>query len=228
MKSRLPASPFFGRICQAKLSLSGIHIICQGTQDSRLYHTHSQAYTHMRVYRCFFFWEGYLYLPSFPRPPSCSASVAVGNLFCMLIADKHLMRFIIKLEIVRHTHGMATSARSRAAEEQKEVPRFISKPLMASTSQSALKPLCKVFPTKREKRYNKFKPSMQWQLCQQMQCTTFQLFTKLLKYSHNKVQICCKSFIFHFPHTHIICSVHVGAMAKKKATRQIKVSTKQS
>lgn len=88
---------------------------------------------------------------------------------------------------------------------------------MASISQSALKPLCKVFPTKREKRYNEFKPSMQWQLCQQMQCTTFQLFTKLLKYSHNKVQICCKSFIFHFPHTHIICSVHVGAMAKTKS-----------
>lgn len=201
MKSRLPASPFFGRICQ-----HGWAFICQGTQDSRLFHTHSQAYTHMRVYRCFFL-RGIL-VSAFPGSPSSSVSVAVGNLFCMLIADKHLMRFIIKLEIVRHTHGMATSTRSRGAEKQRSgtrCPELSLSRLWRPFRNQRQSRFAKYFPQKEKKHITNLKPVRNGNFISKCNALHFNYSQKLLQYSHNKVQICCKSFIFDLPHAHKIC-----------------------
>lgn len=175
MKSRLPASPFlggYGRHGWAWAWAAFTSFVKAPRAAGCITHTHKL--THTCVFIVLFLLRGILvsaFSRSRSRSLSSSPSVAVGNLFCMLIADKHLMRFIIKLEIVRHTHGMATSTGSRGSEEQKEVPRVISKQLMASISQSALKPLCKYFPQKKEKHKANLKPVWNGKLYQQMQCT---------------------------------------------------------
>lgn len=155
MKSRLPASPFLGGYARHGWAWAAFTSFVKAPRAASCI-THTRNLTHTCVFIVLFLLRGILVSAFSPsrsrsRSPSSYPSVAVGNLFCMLIADKHLMRFIIKLEIVRHTHGMATSTGSRGSEEQKEVPRVISKPLIASISQSALKPLCKVFPSKKGK-----------------------------------------------------------------------------